>query len=211
MALLDDPLPLESRKQSVATNTWRILEFLGCLWATWVATEIGRVPLVFPRALHVFAPQLTRLGENWVQVIRWIVVALWLLLDVPFLSRLWRSWLRRESHEIALYAAALQPLRHPILRPLVASWWLGHFALAVRIGLFLEDSIPMDPRVAFTGFMLFIFFAAYASNIFLIHAVTALTRGPAVQRVWNWRGVYDLGVVAAGVVWKLTSDRSLWK
>ena len=205
MALLDDPLPLESRKQSVATNTWRILEFLGCLWATWVATEIGRVPLVFPRALHVFAPQLTRLGENWVQVIRWIVVALWLLLDVPFLSRLWRSWLRRESHEIALYAAALQPLRHPILRPLVASWWLGHFALAIQIGLVLENSFPMDPQVGLVIFMLFIFFAAYASNIFLIHAVTALTRGPAVQRVWNWRGVYDLGLVAVGVAWRLAA------
>ena len=209
MALLDDPLPLENGKQSLATFTWRLLEFLGCLWATFVATEVGWVPLVFPRAL-VFAPYFIRLGENWVQVSRWSVVALWLLLDVAFLWRIWLSWwrlswLRLESHEIALYAAALQPLRHPILRPLVASWWLGHFALAIQIGLVLENSFPMDPQVGLVIFMMFIFFAAYASNIFLIHAVTALTRGPAVQRVWNWRGVYDLGVVAAGVVWRLAA------
>jgi len=60
-------------------------------------------------------------------------------------------------------------------------------------------------------FMLFVFCAEYVSNIFLIQAVTALTRGSMVQRVWNWRSLFDLGVVAAGVVWKLTSDRSLWK
>src|SRR3954471_17985113 len=179
MALLEDPLPLEDRQQSVATNTWRIMEFLGCLWATFVAAQIGWVLLLFPRALHVFAPQVTRLGESWVQVIRWTLVALCLLLNGPFLFRLWRSFLQRDSHEIALYAAALQRLRHPILRPLVASWWLGHFALAIRIGLFFEDSFPVDPQVGLVGFTMFIFFAAYASNIFLIHAVTALTRGPA--------------------------------
>ncbi len=203
MALLEDPLPLEDRQQSVATNTWRIMEFLGCLWATFIAAQIAWVLLVFPGLLHVFVPQLKRLGENWEQVIRWTLVTLCLLLNGPLLFRLWRSFLQRDSHEISLYAAALQPLWPPILRPLVALWWLGHFALAIRIGLFFEDSFPIDPHVGFVAFVMVLFFAAYASNIFLMHAVTALTRGPAVQRVWNWRAMCDLGIVAAGVFWKL--------
>jgi hypothetical protein len=44
---------------------------------------------------------------------------------------------------------------------------------------------------------------AYVSNLFLIQAVTALTRGQLVQRFWNWRAVYDLGLVAVALVWKL--------
>ena len=199
-------MPLADAAPSLATRLWRVMEFLGCLWATMVA-----VLVLLSRDLIVYAPQLSRLGERWMVVIRWTLVAMWVLLDVPFLIRLWRSWLQQGTHEIALHVAALQPLRHPILRPLAAVWWLGHFALALLFGLILENGIPMDPRIAFTTFLFFLFCCAYASNIFLIHAVTALTRGPAAQRVWNWRGIYDLGIVVAGLVWRLNSHPILFK
>jgi hypothetical protein len=108
---------------------------------------------------------------------------------------------------MSLYVAAMQPLLHPFLRPLVAAWWVGHFAIAIRLGAFAESITPMHPMTALPFFCLMIFCAASASNIFLIHAVAALTRGPAVQRVWSWRGVYDVGLVAVGLVWKLAAHR----
>jgi hypothetical protein len=207
VALLQDPLPLETGERSLATRQWELIEWAGCIWATILVANIGLVTIVFAKALPVFIPQFAKLRDTGAAVIRWGLVALWVLLDLPFVWRLWSSRSKRGNHEISLYVAALQPLLHPILRPLLALWWLGHFWLAIRLGMYSESITPMDPMVAPHFFLLTIFLCAFASNVFLIHAVTALTRGPAVQRVWNWRGAIDLGVVAVGLAWKFKSER----
>ena len=206
MSLLEDPLPLEPGNPSVATTHWWLMEWAGCVWATMLVIPIGLVLIIAPHVLLIFFPKLAMLRESWESGIRWTLIVLWILLDVPFLWRLWSSWSNHGNHEMILHVAGRQPLLPAILRPLVAMWWMGHFALALVLGAFTEKIAPVDPpTVAVTFLLLGMFWCAFASNIFLIHAVTALTRGPAVQRVWNWRGVYDLGLVAVGVVWRLAA------
>jgi len=130
------------------------------------------------------------------------------LLDLPLLWRLWSSQSGHKDHAIPLYVAVRQPLLHPILRPVVAAWWLAHFAMAILLGAFFERIVPIDPTTAVPILAFFMFCFSFVGNIFLIHAVTALTRGPAVQRVWNSRGFLDLGLVIAGLVWTWTAHQS---
>ena len=201
---MQDPLPLEDSRPSHAAWMWWLVEFLGSLWATIWVVELGIVLILAPHILVFLLPRWGRLAVSPENPIRWTLAVLWVLLDLPFLWRLWTSQSEHRDHPIPLYVAARQPLLHPILRPVVAAWWLAHFAAAVALGISMERIAPMDLPIL----SLFLFWCAFMSNIFLIHAVTALTRGPAVQRVWNSRGVLDLGLVIVGLVWTWAAHQS---
>jgi hypothetical protein len=202
----------------------QIFEYAGLYWVTQVSLAIGLPLIIAPHLLLLFFPGLARLSNARESAIRWFLIAMWALLNVPLLWRVWSGLLWRGDHPLALYAAARQPLLPVILRPFVAAWWLGHFAIAIWLGTISERAISYaertfsyaeggtsyDPMIAPMMFLFITFCCAYASNIFLIHAVTALTRGTLVQKVWNWRGACDAGLVIVGLLWKWVAQQTWW-
>ena len=211
-------MPLENAAPSVATRLLQIFEYAGLYWVTQVTLAIGVPLIIAPHLLLLFFPGLARLSNAWEAAIRWFLITMWALLNVPLLWRLFTGLLWRGDHPLALYAAARQPLLPVILRPFVAAWWLAHFAIAIWLGNYSERAmsyaegiVPTDPMMPFIMFLFVTFCCAYASNIFLIEAVAALTRGPAVGKVWNWRGAYDIGLVIVGLLWNWAARQTWWR
>ena len=125
----------------------QIFEYAGLYWVTQVSVAIGLPLIIAPHLLLLFVPSLARLSNAWESAIRWFLIVMWALLNVPLLWRVWSGLLWRGDHPLALYAAARQPLLPAILRPFVAAWWLGHFAIAIWLGTFTERAISFAERV----------------------------------------------------------------
>jgi hypothetical protein len=132
-----------------------------------------------------------------------VAAALWLWFDVPYLYRTW-SCVRHRHRPLAPAVAARQPAVTWLLRPLAASWFLGHFLMAVYFAHETAAlSAPGLDEARPTGYVLFVNAMAlaymFASNGFLLAGVKSLTGSDVwVRRAWNWRILVDLGLV--GVV-----------
>jgi hypothetical protein len=124
----------------------------------------------------------------------------WLLLDVPYLVRLWRVAFRGPP-PITFEAAARQRMAPLVLRPLIAIWWLAHFSLAVAASL-ITAAMVMEGEPVLIHSVRFLLATSYgyAGNGYLMNAICALTRSPSAREwVWRRRGVVDvaLGVIGA--------------
>jgi len=124
----------------------------------------------------------------------------WLLLDVPYLVRLWRVAFRGPP-PITFEAAARQRMAPLILRPVIAIWWLAHFSLAVAASL-TTAAMVMEGEPVMMHAIRFLLATSYgyAGNGYLMNAVCALTRSPSAREwVWRPRGIVDvaLGVIGA--------------
>ncbi len=100
-----------------------------------------------------------------------------------------------------------------LLRPIVAGWWLVHFAgLAVGIHFFLPTFFGgnnVRPALALHLLgLVWLVFLEFSSNAYLILGVGALTRNQAINRcAYNLRLVIDL--LIAIVVWLLPIGTAL--
>jgi len=125
-------------------------------------------------------------------------VVAWVVLDVPFLFRLWRSAFRRGRHP-ALVTAEAEPLWPHPLRPLIAFWWLLHF-LVGELAVFGFHSMGKshDPSDAYVCFFMATC-CGYAANGYMILAVAAITRSHGIcRKFWKCRVLLDIFLGVAG-------------
>jgi hypothetical protein len=101
-------------------------------------------------------------------------------------------------------AVILRPPPAPLLRPLIALWWLLNAGAIVFMGhWFTRDFALTNPTRAellfVQGLRLFVIFcASYASNIHIAIAVNSSGASPrAVQGLWRCRILIDLAVAGA--------------
>jgi hypothetical protein len=124
----------------------------------------------------------------------------WMLLDVPYLVRLWRVAFAGPP-PITYEAAARQRMAPVILRPAITLWWFAHFALAALASVFTTSLVlEGDPVLVHSICFLLATSYGYAANGYLMNAVCALTRSPNARlAVWRRRGLIDvaLGVIGA--------------
>jgi hypothetical protein len=101
------------------------------------------------------------------------------------------AWVSEPSGFDALLVAMNQP-RYPVwMRPLVAMWWLLHWAFA----MFLALSLMLERPAINLGLVLFTTVLAvglaYASYSYLLMTVTVFTKAPNVlKRAWTWRSTW---------------------
>lgn len=95
--------------------------WLGLIFPAWLSLNIG--------FWIVFLPRRHWASWSWRGRSELLLVGLfWLLLDVPYLWRL--SLVARHNHRPFAFQVAVGAKTPPLLlRPLVALWWLGHFAI----------------------------------------------------------------------------------
>lgn len=138
----------------------------------------------------------------------WIARAIWGVLMISeafFLMKL------KDALEHATYPFAprfaLRFGRMPLpLRPLVALWWVAHFALVVGGCMLVENLIVVkagtwDVRILrCLTFILVSFTVAYSANLHALLTFTALGAGEMmVYRIWRMRVLLDLCVAVIAV------------
>lgn len=179
--------------------------WLGAFVASLMAVSIG-IPSVLGlvEGLVELRPKLIALLG--------VATALWAWFDTRHLYWTW-TCLRRGDRPLAPAVARRQPTLPLLLRPLVAAWWLIHFAMGLAMILAAEqlhvaptsDLNPAVAKAVVTAVTLvFAFGYALAAHGYLLMMVAALapTRG-WVEAVWRWRLAIDLAfvVLAAFVPW----------
>lgn len=127
--------------------------------------------------------------------------AAWLLLDIPYLVRLWRTAFRGPA-PITFETAARQRILPLVLRPPIVLWWLAHFAAAVWLSLLTTTLVIGDEPVMVHTLSFFLATSyGYAANGYLMNAVCALTRSPGARlAVWRRRGLIDVALGVAGAL-----------
>lgn len=129
---------------------------------------------------------------------------MWLALDVPYLWRVWRVAFEEgdggDRKPYAYEVARRQKVLPVLLRPLVALWWLGHFAFGVAGALYTHTlSFEGEPVVVWILSFLMVTSYGFAANGYLMLGVCALTRSERVrERVWRMRGLIDIGLGVVG-------------
>jgi hypothetical protein len=136
----------------------------------------------------------------------WIYIpaaVLWIAVDLP---SLWNNWRVAFGSERPLpVASAMRQHRLPwLLRPVLAIWWLLHFAFGA-LGVLLANQISksenLDPH---EGVALGIFLAfAYglAANGFVVYAMASLVRSRRLlERAWSLRLFVDVGLALLGIL-----------
>jgi hypothetical protein len=125
----------------------------------------------------------------------------WLVLDVPYLVRLWRTAFRGPA-PITFETANRQRVAPLPLRPLLALWWLLHFATAAWLSLLTTTLVFGDePVMAHTLRFFLATSYCYAANGYLMNAICALTRSPGARlAVWRRRGLIDVALGVAGAL-----------
>jgi hypothetical protein len=125
---------------------------------------------------------------------------MWLVLDVPYLWRVWRVAFEGRGGEavpFALEVARRQRVWPVVLRPVVAVWWLGHFAVGATFAV-MSHSLESLAGMNALAFLLVTSYG-FAANGYLMLGVCALTRSERVrERVWRMRGVVDIGLGVVG-------------
>ena len=117
-------------------------------------------------------------------------------LDLWFIVVLISQW-ARSPIALSMAVAARLPLLPRLFRPLLAAVWLGHFLAGAIFVMQFEKSVSPGTRrpLELTLSMLLLLGLMYASNTFLLAAVGALTRRPAVLAgVWRLRILVDVCV-----------------
>jgi hypothetical protein len=122
------------------------------------------------------------------------LVVLWLALDLPYLLRLWRNVLKQVPHPVLAVATNARMWPLPI-RPLIAAWWLAHFAAVAVMICF----VPAGGELAIgrvTAFFLSTCFG-FVANGYLIMATASMFKSDRLRRkVWRARVLIDLAVGA---------------
>jgi hypothetical protein len=133
--------------------------------------------------------------------IAWVLALFWIVFDGPYLRRLWRG-MRGKEKPLAVAVAMGQPSWPSWLRPLVACWWMGHFAIAGLLA-YLFDSASMNrtavPFGIYLGYLLkqVVVTTAICStaNCYLVLAAAAFTREmQSLQTIWRRRILLDLAL-----------------
>jgi hypothetical protein len=125
----------------------------------------------------------------------------WLLLDVPYLVRLWHVAFRG-NHPWALETAKRQRLMPVPMRPIIALWWLAHFACGAWFSLSSTLMFSPDERLPVAALSLFMGFCyGVATNGYLIIGVCALTTSQSIREAcWRWRFLLDLALGVGGAL-----------
>ena len=117
------------------------------------------------------------------------------------------------AHPVPVHVATQLTARRPVMRLLIALWWLAHAAAIVMVAEgFVHHLTPFNPsdveRVLYIVIPLAILFGtAVAMNTHLLIAVFSLTRSERLVRwVYHLRIVLDLAVVLAVPKLKLLLD-----
>jgi hypothetical protein len=150
--------------------------------------------------LIVFIHDMWTAGQRVERAV-WLGFAIgWVLLDVPYLIRLWRVAFAGPP-PITYEAAARQRMMPVILRPVIALWWLAHFGFAALASVFTKSFVlDGDPILVHSVCFLVATSYGYAANGYLMNAICALTRSTDARiAVWRRRGLIDLalGVIGA--------------
>jgi hypothetical protein len=159
--------------------------------------------LIFGMLIGLMLFDLPRLSPRDGNATLWIflpMAALWLAVDAP---SLWHNWRAAFSPDRpVLVAAAMRQFTAPLLlRPIVALWWLLHFAFGVYFillsGHLGADARDRNPEIALTFFLAFAY--GLATNGFLIYAIASLVHSRRIlERVWSFRILIDLALAALG-------------
>jgi hypothetical protein len=180
------------RLQSLPGKLIRWENWLGLIFPAWLSLEVGHWMLWLAR----------RYWAHWSGRSRaaWIVAgALWLALDVPYLLRL-VFVARRGLSPFALEAARRGKLMPLPLRPIIAAWWLGHFAAPFWLVWMLAHHGQGAVRLPIGFDFLMMLIWGLTANGFLMLAVCALTPSDRVRRTaWRFRVLTDLGLAIASV------------
>jgi hypothetical protein len=134
-----------------------------------------------------------------VHVLMIVPITMWMLLDIPHVMFLLDGGARRSAH-LALAVAEKMPVLPWLLRPLVAGWWLMHFAFGLCVALMLAAS----ESFTHSGAELAIRFVlasslGFAANGYLVLAAAALTRSETIRHwTWRFRLAIDVGVGLVG-------------
>ena len=115
--------------------------------------------------------------------------------------------LERGVRPLAPGLALSQPRWPLLLRPLVAAWWLAHYAVGLAAVVMLERYFPVsadDWRLTlflWTVYAGCLFTTTHSAHLYLLLAVGSITRraGP-VMWLWRWRWVIDV-VIALAAFW----------
>jgi hypothetical protein len=183
-------LPGTIPREEPSPRPWQLIMklegWLGAFWATVIT--LGFAGLLGQLVGFVSAP------KKWEVATWFVLVILWVVLELPFLWRVWTSAMRGHM-PLALYVAARQPLRPFPFNLIIGVWWLGHFVVGMFAAYFVETQmVPSaeEPAVAAMVGLLMVLFYSFAANIYLAHAVAAVTRGPIVEVIWRYRALFDL-------------------
>jgi hypothetical protein len=125
----------------------------------------------------------------------------WIALDIPYLARLWRVSFRG-NHPWAFETAQRQWIAPVPLRPIIALWWLAHFAIGVWFALGTTALIkPGDPLAMHVLNFLITTSYGFAANGYLILSVCAMTRSQGARdAIWDRRGLLVLALGVAGAL-----------
>jgi len=144
---------------------------------------------------------------------RWLVLplAIPVCLELRFLYVL-KVKLEEGHYPFAPYFA-MQYRRWPlVLRPVVAIWWLAHFAAGIAAIILADNILVMnmtDWNTRVLRSVLFVavsFTIAYSANLFLLLTVTAIGGGrPAVSLFWRYRFLLDLAVAVIAAFFPIIS------
>ena len=108
-----------------------------------------------------------------------VLLALWLLFDLPYLIRLWKFIFTDRSIAPSIRVAEIYRPWWP-LRPIAAVWWAAHFAMGALMAYRFENiSIGGDPLsdrvVLIIVFSFFCIGFSYCANGFLLMAIASVT------------------------------------
>ena len=108
---------------------------------------------------------------------------------------------------VPINIALRQALRPRLLRPAVCAWWLANAAALLVLAHYLDVGFripypsPAERVVQRVTTLTLLFAGAYASNLYLLLATTAVThRERTVTAVWRWRFALDIALAFA-VFW----------
>jgi hypothetical protein len=178
------------------------------------------------RAFHVVEAGLTMFFANVLTLMLGMLIALsvtdrdisglaaslsgaaagmWLVLDVPYLWRVWRMAFGRSrdlSKPYAFDVASRQRVLPVGLRPVVVAWWLAHFAFGAWAAVYTHTITEADePGLGMPLKFLVVTSYGFAANGYLMLAVCAATRSERVRAgVWRARGVVDIALGVVGAV-----------
>jgi hypothetical protein len=121
-----------------------------------------------------------------VHVLLVMLIAIWAVLDIPYVMHLLDSRSQGEAN-LAITMAEKQRVFPLAIRPLIAGWWLMHFAVGMWLAILLAASESFHHSA---GVIPICFIGAsslgFAANGYLLVAIASLTRSEHIRR-WTWR------------------------
>jgi hypothetical protein len=129
-----------------------------------------------------------------------LIVAVTILIEGPFVWRVWAAIFRNER---PIGPAVARRFRSaPVaLRPAITLWWLGHVAVAMLAAAACTAGLDAPPAIDALLSQLFFFSIAVCVNVYIALAVKSLTgRLSAVRYFWDNRFAVDLALSIVALV-----------